>query len=810
MPSTKKLCKVPPPAAVRASSIFRRCAAGLTPWAGATTSVVLSLLCLTPTFGHQGNDMSNYVYDSADETVKSELFGGADNYDSDVLSVDGSLWYAWLEFSPGEGDRIWVGQRRRDWRIRTAVLEYGNYAHPTLTVDSIGRMWLSYECEQDGQWDLYAVRLDAGKVVSVPKAVGSSPGADINHRVAADGNGGIWFAWQTDRNGQFDIVARRVTDDSMGEVETVGGDRHGEWRPAVAIAGDKIHVVWDGYNGNDFDVYIRTRGPHAWGGVKRLAASAAFEARADITVDGRGRAWVAWEEGALNWGKPYRGINTLAMGDQHGPLHRFRLLRIAVQSGERFWRLRDQIPMPSVDSAESRETKNHSVKRTGVFYERPRLLADDAGRIWLVYRHYYTPWLGVEHRSHVEQGWAVYGRYYSASGWSPLMRFDIGQGDGMQRLELTSHANGIAGVWTTGRTHRQPINRRRGIAAAAVAGRGKPVDQPPLVPLPAAEANAEMDVSRQRPVIESGGKTYRLFYGDLHRHTDLSLCRVPFDGTIEDAYRYAIEVARLDFLGITDHSRDIAMGNALSQLWWRSRKQVYRHQLQPEFIPFYAYERSHGNTADHNVISLRSDMLRPHTYPIPRFWKELDRDTITIPHQPIRRDTWSYQHDSLRPLVEIYQGCRDASIEEHVHSGLAKGFHLGFIASSDHLSTSASYACVWAEKPTRESVFRALQARRTYGATTNIELSVLAGEHWMGEMVADSQLSPIELKAKGTAPIRSVKMIVDGKEVETISPNRRDIKLQFKPNLDSGQYVYFHLVQSDGNQAWSSPLWIVN
>ena len=194
-------------------------------------------------------------------------------------------------------------------------------------------------------------------------------------------------------------------------------------------------------------------------------------------------------------------------------------------------------------------------------------------------------------------------------------------------------------------------------------GQGELASLSGLAPLLTVSHDTRVAASRDRPAVESRGQKYQLFFGDLHRHTDLSLCRVPFDGTIEDAYRYAIEVARLDFLGITDHSRDIALGNALSQLWWRSRKEVYRHQLKPTFFPFYAYERSHGNTADHNVISLRGDMLRPHTYPIPKFWKELDLDTITIPHQPIRRDTWSYQHDALRPLVEIYQGCRDTSIE---------------------------------------------------------------------------------------------------------------------------------------------------
>ncbi len=303
-----------------------------------------------------------------------------------------------------------------------------------------------------------------------------------------------------------------------------------------------------------------------------------------------------------------------------------------------------------------------------------------------------------------------------------------------------------------------------------------------------------------------------MFFGDLHRHTDLSLCRVPLDGTIDDAYRYATEVARLDFLGITDHTRDIAQGNPLSQLWWRCRKEVLRHQLGPPanatFLPFYSYERSHGNTADHNVISLRPDMLRPFTYPVPEFWKELDSDTITIPHQPIRRDTWAYQDDKLRPLVEIFQGCRDNSIEADVHQGLALGYRLGFIASSDHMSTSASYACVWAEQASRESIFRALQARRTYAATDRIRLLVTAGEHWMGEAISADSMPELRLEAHGTAPIETVNLVQDGIVIESLTPSERVIELRRQPRVTGPHYFYFHLVQEDGNEAWSSPIWV--
>jgi hypothetical protein len=124
------------------------------------------------------------------------------------------------------------------------------------------------------------------------------------------------------------------------------------------------------------------------------------------------------------------------------------------------------------------------------------------------------------------------------------------------------------------------------------------------------------------------------------------------------------------------------------------------------------------------------------------------------------------------------------------------------------MSTSASYACVWANKASRESIFRALQQRRTYGATTNIRLVVHAGDHWMGQQIVAEKMPPIVLKATGTAPFRLVELVVDGEVHETLLPNTREVEITRTIHLAGSHYFYFHLTQIDGNEAWSSPIWL--
>jgi len=778
-----------------------------------------------------------YEYDPADETVPAAVFDNPNCYDADLARIGDDLWLSWLEFFPGKGDHVFLGRcENGKLALRRRVSgHHGQYAHPTITVGSDGQVWLSYEAQLNGQWDVLLAPVDLKGFLFPPAGrVSHAAGPDIRHRIAADAVGGMWIVWQSDANGQFDILARRISKTGASEPFVVSDSpARGDWHPDVAVGPDgTVYVVWDGYDGDSYNVYARQYRNGTWGDVAVIAGSPAFEGRARIAAGADGRVWVLWEEGAEEWGKRYtsrmrlKNRDYFEITDTCGPLHRFRRLRLALLDEQ--GRPRDvttPLPMPSIDKALRRPDAAEGSKQLGAFYERGRLTVDAGGRVWVLYRHYYVPWLGIVRNSHKEEGWGVYARCLDATGWSKLYRFDVGQGDGMQSLAAAPHGDGIDAVWTTGRTDRRRTERPRGIVLGTLTGSGKgpaAVD----VASPREEKNAAIQPVRpsaQARPASVGGKKCFLFFGDLHRHTDLSLCFVPGDGTIDDTYRYAIDVARLDFLGITDHSRDIAQGDALSQLWWRCRKQVTRHELEPDFLPYFSYERSRPG-ADHNVISLRPDMLRPHTYPHPEFWKECDDDTITIPHQTItdpiedpadpprtlRPQVWDSHDNARRPLLEIYQGCRDRSIEHDAHEGLARRYLFGFIASSDHMSTSCSYAGVWAEQRTRESIFRAMQARRTFGATDEIRLLVRAGEHWMGEHFTAQRVPPLHIEAEGTAPIKSIDIIVDGEVAETLPQSKRRVTLDYDPGVaaEGFHYLYVRLEQKDGNRAWSSPIWI--
>ena len=768
--------------------------------------------------------------DAPGKRVTGRAVGGPDAYDAD-LHIDGhGTVAAGLRFVPGRGDLLRVVRVEADGTEVELLSEGpGAYANPRLTRDAGGTLWLTYELRPAGaqHWNVAARMRRTDGSFGAPILLGAAGANHVNHDVAASPAGWVWVAWQADNGGQWDVYTRIIPSnpDARTSAVRVSESPRGDWHPSIAFGPDGwARVVWDSFDGQSFNVLGRRHEGDAWGPTFALADTPAFEARARVVCDSSGRTYVAWEEGAENWGKPYRSVPQLWNNatDAEGPLHRVRRLRLGEwTTGGALVPLEPALPLPSLERARGTE-RRPGVRDLGVYYERCEVAVDGADRLWVAYRHYANLQLGFDEavQHHIERGWTVYARCLTDRGWSPTAAFDQPQRDGTQRLSLAPTGEGLALLWTVGRTDRREDAQRRGVVLGQV-------EAPPGSAAPIARDRGQLRGRRatleRRPrpdppaPAKVGGRDYELVFGDLHRHTDLSLCFPFFDGSLDDAYRYGTEVAALDFLAVTDHARDLDQGRVQHQLWWRSVKEVERHGLAGRFAPFFAYERSQGAT-DHNVISLRPDMLRPHKPPLPEFWAQIDdRDTITIPHNTAQGDpfcgrVWEWHDDAKRPLLEIYQGFRDRGLDQEVIEPLNLGYHLGFIASSDHLSTSASYACVWVEDRDRETIFRALQARRSYGATAPIRLVVRSGQHWMGTRFASGGPPPIAVEVSGTGPLERVELVRDGEVVARVAPEGStwtgELDAGAPPPAEGETWMYVRVVQADGERAWSSPLWV--
>ena len=360
---------------------------------------------------------------------------------------------------------------------------------------------------------------------------------------------------------------------------------------------------------------------------------------------------------------------------------------------------------------------------------------------------------------------------------------------------------------------------------------------------PTGETEAElMQVARMRAYrAQIGGESLRLMRGEFHRHTEISGDGAR-DGGLIDAWRYFIDASYMDWAGCCDHDNGYR-----EYPWWRTQKLSDAFHLAGKFVTLFSYERSVRYPEGHRNLLFAQRGVRP----LPR----LPRMAEDSPSEPapdtqmlyryLRRYSglaavhtsgtgmgtdWRDNDPELEPWVEIYQGDRqnyeipdgprtntaDDSIGGwrplgFVSHALAKGYRLGFQASSDHLSTHMSYANVWVTEPTREAMLEGIRKRRVYGATDNILADVRSHGHFMGEEFETGEAPRIDISLLGTADFERVAIIKDGRYVHSANPRSREVKLTWTDTTSqSGQTSFYYVrgEQVDGEIVWVSPMWI--
>ncbi len=695
-----------------------------------------------------------------------------------------------------------------------------------ITVAPLGnsRCCLVWAERKEGNWDLFSCslkitggRIECGELEKLTE----NPGVDRSPVLAA-GNGSPVLVWQGWRNARSAIFTRPLKNGRWGEPEQVSDNGGNSWDPAVAISkGGAAAVAWSAWREGSYDIHLRIRTGESWSPIRSVAATERFEAHPALAYDPTGTLWIAYEEGRAGWG----------MDSHSAGLRSERNVRI------RIWRNHELLEPAGNAAFQLPE----AFKDTS---EMAHLACDAGGTLWLFFRN--LSGRGV---------WTIQGCSLGNDGWSPPVPFRLSAaGQNVQMAAAAGSLGNLLAVWPS--DHRtDQVGKESSLYASSLPRReprtipveGKRLATPSPVPLKKAP--------RDRPRALMAGTDLQLFFGDLHRHTELSVCRTGTDGSVEDAHRYAIDAAELDFLCITDHVQHVKILGDYD--YWLTGKTADLNRVEDLHQPFYGYERSQRWPFGHrNIISPERNPKRvPRTadnrpwdanrgYPEevrvtpPELWAQLvGQNTITIPHttgNPVMGGDFRYPPDAMEPVVEIYQGCRIsyeyASAPDprrtressqfggatkaggFIWDALSKGYRYGFIASSDHVATHNSYACVWAKSFSNKDILEALRLRNCYAATDRIVCDVVMGNHLMGAEFEATEVPPLEVRIEGTAPLDRIDVIKDNRIVYTHPPGENSFTAYFtyrdldaKPGV---HYYYVRAIQKDRNLAWVSPIWV--
>jgi hypothetical protein len=748
-----------------------------------------------------------------------------DDYPSLAASGD-TIWLAWQAYrNPGEE----VFLRRYEngaWGEQIRVTDKPGDLFNTAVAMSNGTPMVIWSERAGQDWHLKA-RLQGGGIETITSGAGNN----LFHRAAADPNGGVHVAYQSWRGRRSDIFLRSYSAGKWAEEinlsDAAREARANDWSPAIATGKDgTVWVAWDGYAGGNYNVYLRPVRNGKPGALIRVTTSTRFHAHPSLAVDHQNRVWVAWDEAPENWGKDVGFL----LGGGTG-LYDSRTIRVAVYTAT-------GQPMTPLRQPES--VVPYGYRR---YFHTPRLAADNDGRIWLIARPRTSARLPTTLWA-AGGKWEAVATYYSGDRWSELILLpgSVGRNEGEIQTAADTRGNVYVALVSDHRLWGGPnfghppgnndimFTRLRTGAPAAAQVAARPPEPPGALP---SEPREKEQIARLR-----AAKVWR---GDWHRHTDISLDGAG-DGSLWDAYRYAMDAAGMDWFVVTDHQSGVQ-----EYTWWRIDKSADMFHVSGFFTALYGTERSLGYPNGHRnlMFATRGVPILPITPEEqksstgPRLYPYLrERRGIAASHTSHTNmgTDWRDNDPELEPVVEIFQGARTnaehegaplAPVEKRteLHAGgyrplgyvwnaWKKGYKLGVQASSDHVSTHTSYACVLADSPTRQAIMDAIRKRHTYAATANILMDFHAAvdgrTYRQGDLAGGRSMPELTAHIVGTGPLKKVVVVRDNEYVYAQEPSGESFDLRYRDqSATSGEhYYYVRVEQKDGNVAWSSPVWI--
>ncbi len=765
--------------------------------------------------------------------------GLEDDNPSVAIDADGRAWAAWIGYAKGQ-EQIYAapfGQKPMP------VGKPGVFFRTALARHSERDLWL-VTCAREGEaWNLLGARWD-GRQWTGWQALTATSSPKMFHRLALDSSGRLWLVWQGWAQGVSQIHAKSYDGQLWSETATVSANSANAWEPAIAADGaGRVWFAWDAYDNGSYNVYVRAFDGQKYQPQQAVTSSPRFHAHVSVECDANGRPWVAWEEAGANWGKD---TGFLVQKNRGEALYEQRAIRVAVLDQGRW--MQPGSPLAEFPA------------HVQGFHEQPLLIHDKAGKMWCFFRRrsvqvneVWSPSLKAN-RLQDYSHWEYFAASFNGERWSPPVAVPQSAGRNDFRLAAAAAPNGqIAVAWAAdGRTWAKsyPPGKSNifagwlGIAGAPQPPKLADYSEAPVSAAPVHPREQQQLAEIQKARILAAGKTYRIVRGDMHRHTDISFDG-DLDGSIWDFYRYTIDAAGFEYSALTEHNS----GDDIEYFWWIVQKSNDLFYVPNRFTPIYAYERSLAYPNGHRNILFAQRGVRT----LPRTKEELagtegaaklyehlrQNKGLAMSHTSATRmgTDWRDNDPELEPLAEIYQGDRTSYEYEgapraaagkdpltqpggyeplgFLWNAWAKGYKLGVQASSDHWSTHISYACLLVENTSREGLLDAIRKRHAYAATDNIILDfrlsdVRTGDHLMGEAFSTVARPKIVCRAAGTAPISKIELIKNNKFLYTISPNKETAEFTYEDkDVKPGEsYYYVRLQQSDGQMAWSSPVWV--
>lgn len=747
------------------------------------------------------------------------------SYSPDIVHTDeGIIWMAWKTFNQETETSSISLNSFQDGEISTTkqiISSYSDILSPKLSVDQSGELWTVWTESRRGNWNIYTKSVNRDNLSEEFRI--TEDGSSFNPAVASGKNNELWITWQSKRDGNFKIFAKRYLQKNWSKDYCISENRSSNRKPAIVIDGkNNVWIAWDSFRNGNYDVYLRCFDDvkQNWSKPIRVTVSMKYDMTASLAVDSEDGIWIAWIR-SPRWGKENYRLN----------VGKRLMLRKYDSTKQQFMQamtdLRDLDSMVLIPV----DTRERVVPIT------PRVLIGKNDAIHILYRQF-------RDKGANDWGWNVEMISYSGSKWSEVTK--ISSQPGFPISEIATVLDSSQNLWIAYQACGYPGSRKlledsqsniylRNISTEEL--------EPPELTravLPAQKHLEEFEVERtslkERQTVHLNGEKYELLWGDLHRHTTLSKCVPERDGTLFDHYRWAQDVANLEFYSTTDHTEQTSDYEARRARTW-SDLFYNKH----DFVTLYGCEQNFKDTEhtnffyiDRKIGRLVREVRLANTNLTDAIkmlnQKDLQRKVLIVRH--FHGDGFGNKFETAPPLNPDYErvieavqtrGFSPVTVEYY----LSTGAKAGLVGGSDHSRAPGGhggpwvYPCIltglWTKENSREAVFNALFNRRcfaTNGKKISVEFS--ADGYFMGEEYKTDRIPVLKVYATGTTHLLKVELIRNDEAVLSVKGTGKTVNFEYQDeNIEPGNYYYYVRVVQEREDndnyrgmAVTSPIWV--
>lgn len=738
----------------------------------------------------------------------------SDTHPSIVRTADGSgFWFAWHGYAD-RSEGVFVRKIERDGRLSEIIKISGEstvHGPPELRIDPDGSPKVVWNSRRSGGWRIEA-RFGEDFSQSAPLS------AETLNAIYPNSTNTL-TTWSEFWDGRFRIVGRT----NEGTRFEFSNGNHDAFRSCSA----GNWVVWDEYDRKKYRVVAKRLFPESTE-IHVLSSEGASGLQPTILESGEDGLTVAWLEKVDVIG------GEGAVSQMH-TLHAARLL------GDGWWKIKGAGAELTHGLMAKIEPKPAA---TGGYLGRRTapMLLESNGVVWLLWER------KSNHAGSTPNVVGdLLGRPIRDGNWGETVLLKSGFVD----YHLAKPPRAEAGKFHVVASDLPRRQRRRYHLLEIDLNQTSEFEQDEWIGWKPVDLPVQSELTERRSV-EIEGKTYQLYWADLHCHSGLT---TDAEGEHDELSFYARDRAKLDVVVFTNNDflydtflteYEFAMGNFFANAFtndsflslpgyeWTARlpgKPGVPDSDPGSWTPPYL-NRSYPNHRSVIFPAAAGPLIR-----FPEVANDIEKLNAAVEKSGgltlSQHEAFRLSGHRIEVGLELTSGWRNyMRIKPQLfHGSLKPGVRLGFVANGDtHRRApglSGALTGIFAEKLTESAILEALRERRCFATNgSRIFLDSRVNGAFMGrEVEAPDGVANLQLKAIGTRPILGAELIRNGEKIAEFEGNGTDeLEIEHRVSgLESGEHwFYWRVTQRGGGRplpgnvevafgatAWSTPVWIL-